>query len=119
MLSNRMKKILFVCTANEHRSKTAEELAKSYSGIKAKSAGVRELAQVKVNKQLLKWADLIVVMEDWHKEEITKRFPDICPRKRIVNFDVPDMYPYMSPELIMILKEKIKDLWSKTLNRKI
>lgn len=105
-----MKKILFVCTANEHRSKTAEELAKSYGGIKAKSAGVRELARIKISKQLLKWADLVVVMEDWHREEITRRFPNICLKKRIINFDIPDMYPYMSPELVTILKQKIKEL---------
>jgi len=104
-----MKKILFVCTANEHRSKTAEELAKSL-GIKAKSAGVVEFAHTMISKQLLEWADIVVVMESWHKEEIAKRFPKIYSKKRFVNFNIPDMYPYMTPELVRILEEKIKRL---------
>lgn len=104
-----MKKILFVCTANEHRSRTAEELARG-NGIIAKSAGVSELAQVRVNKQLLEWADTIVVMEAWHKKEIAKQFPKIYSKKKIINFGIPDMYPYMAPELVRLLNKKIKGL---------
>ena len=57
-------KVLFVCTGNIDRSPTAEEIFRSYPGVEAKSAGTSELAPTRISKELVEWADLILVMEE-------------------------------------------------------
>jgi len=59
------KKVLFVCTVNRFRSKTAEEIFKSKFNVK--SAGTSELANTPLSRELLEWADYIFVMEESHK----------------------------------------------------
>jgi predicted protein tyrosine phosphatase len=63
-----------------------------------------------VTAEQLEWADLVVVMEGWHKEEIEKRFPILYKKKKIVCLDIPDMYYRDNPDLIRLLKEKMRKL---------
>lgn len=56
-------RILFVCTVNKYRSKTAEKVFGDYEQYETKSAGIDKEAVVQLNQELLDWADLIVVME--------------------------------------------------------
>ena len=53
--------VLFVCTANVDRSKTAEDLYKNDPRLVVKSCGVAPFAQVVVTRDLLDWADRIFV----------------------------------------------------------
>ena len=62
-------KVLFICNQNENRSKTAEELFKGR--IETKSAGLYN--EKPVSEKQLSWADLVVVMEDEQRTEISKR----------------------------------------------
>lgn len=96
--------VLFVCNQGQHRSKTAEELFKDK--FNTKSAGVF----TNLTSDVLSWADLVVVMEDFQRSEIAKRFPEEYLKKKIVSLEVPDIYQYNQPELKEILKEKVKDL---------
>ena len=57
-------KILFVCTANEERSPTAEMVFKDVPGWETKSAGTSLDAVVPVSRELIDWADRIVVMQE-------------------------------------------------------
>ncbi|MBI5065539.1 phosphotyrosine protein phosphatase [Candidatus Woesearchaeota archaeon] len=100
-----MKKVLFICNQNKHRSKTAEELFKDK--FSTKSAG---LFNNPVTEKQISWADLVVVMEDFQREEIAKRFPKQYLQKQIISLNIPDFYQYNQPELIKILKEKTEDL---------
>ena len=59
-------KILFVCTANEERSPTAEMVFKDVPGWETKSAGTSPDAVVPVSRELIDWADRIVVMQSRH-----------------------------------------------------
>ena len=96
-------KVLFICNQNENRSKTAEELFKGK--FKTKSAGL--FNEKPVTSKEINWADVIVVMEDFQRNEIAKRFPEYYIKKRILSLNLPDMYYYKQPELLSILKSKM------------
>ncbi len=100
-------KILFICNQNKNRSKTAEEIFSNK--FKTKSAGL--FNEKPVVKKELEWADLIVVMEDFQRTEISKRFPEQYLKKRILSLNIPDTYYYNQPELINVLNSKVKELF--------
>ena len=95
--------ILFICNQNQHRSKTAEELFKDRCN--TKSAGL--FNEKPVNESQLQWADLIVVMEDFQRSELAKRFPKQYLQKKIISLDIPDMFSYNQPELIDHLNSRM------------
>ncbi|MEK6822609.1 MAG: phosphotyrosine protein phosphatase [Nanoarchaeota archaeon] len=95
--------VLFICNQNLHRSKTAEELFRS--SFATRSAGLYN--ERPVAQRDLVWADIIVVMEEAQREELARRFPQECMEKRVLNLDIPDMYRYMQPELVSVLKERV------------
>ena len=97
-------KLLFICNQNKHRSKTAEELFKER--FETKSAGL--YGGKIISEKQMEWADLIVVMEDEQRYELSKRFPNQYLKKRIISLDVPDTYSYGQKELQKILKIKMK-----------
>jgi predicted protein tyrosine phosphatase len=102
-----VEKLLFVCTANELRSRTAEDIFKDDRRFEVKSAGTHSCANNIITKELLEWADHIFVMEKRHRNIIHKRYPDIYKNKRIMCLYIPDIYDYMDEKLIGILKMKI------------
>ncbi len=96
-----MKKILFVCTGNACRSVMAQQLLARLGGpgFEARSAGVAaegyfqvpagvratlkghgvedfEHRPQLVTRELLAWADLVLVMERGHREFILDKFPE-------------------------------------------
>lgn len=100
-----MKKTLFICNQNQHRSKTAELLFKEQYN--ARSAGL--FNEKPVTKDQINWADIILVMEESQRHEIAKRFPKEYMKKQIICLDVPDIYKFNQPELIKLLKNKIDE----------
>lgn len=99
-------KVLFICNQNENRSKTAEELFKDK--FETKSAGLYN--NHPVTEKELSWADLIVVMEDHQRTEISKRFPNLYLQKQILSFNIPDIYSYNQKELTTILNARFNDI---------
>ena len=99
-------KVLFICNQNANRSKTAEELFKGR--FETKSAGLYN--ERPVSEKQLSWADIVVVMEDEQRTEISKRFPKLYMQKKILSLDIPDSYYRNQPELIKTLKSKIGEL---------
>ncbi len=96
-------KVLFICNQNQNRSKTAEEIFRKK--FKTKSAGL--FNEKPVTKKQLEWADLIIVMEDFQRQEIAKRFPGQYLKKRILSLNIPDIYSYNDPSLIDLLQSKM------------
>lgn len=107
MSESKVRKILFVCTANRLRSPTAEKIFSSHPGVDARSAGVGREATLPVSAELLEWADIIFVMEKRHRNIIHSRFKEIYQRKRIICLYIPDEFEFMDPELIILLEEKV------------
>ncbi len=97
-------KILFICWGNLNRSPTAEEIFKDRH--ETKSAALEQLSARAVRKEMLEWADIIIVMEDYMREELKKRFPKV--EKRIEVLGIPDVYLRMDPELCRVLEAKVK-----------
>ncbi len=99
-------KVLFICNQNQNRSKTAAELFKQK--YETRSAGLYN--EHPVTQEQLAWADVIVVMEDMQRTELSKRFPRYYLQKKIISLDIPDIYRKDQPELIQELRKKIKIL---------
>ena len=97
--------ILFVCSRNKWRSRTAETIFKNNSLHQIKSAGTEKSARIRVNQNLLNWADLIFVMEQKHKKRITELHTVSI---QIENLEIPDNYQYMDKDLIAILKADLE-----------
>lgn len=118
------KKILFVCTANRYRSRTAYDLFKSNKNINVDSCGLNKFyvndtikyvwsSAKHFSKELLLWADLVYVMEKHHYEDIERRNKDGnwgYDMSNVINLDIEDIYEYNNLELINILKQKINNI---------
>ncbi len=96
--------ILFVCSRNQWRSPTAEEIFKNNQEHQAKSAGTEPSARIKITEKLINWADIIFVMEKKHKERIKQRFASVVDEKELVVLDIPDEYQFMDEELVDLIK---------------
>ena len=110
-----MKKILFVCTVNRMRSATAHKIFADHPDFEVQSAGTAPEAARVIDRELLEWADAIVVMERHHRSRIRKLFPDLYERKKIVCLYIPDEYDFMQEELMSILKERFENVRKKGL----
>lgn len=96
--------ILFICSRNKWRSRTAETIFKDDQNHDFRSAGTENDARIKINEKLINWAELIFVMEKRHKQRLQDRFDRLLDGKKIVILDIEDNYQYMDEELIETLK---------------
>ena len=96
--------LLFICSRNKWRSRTAEEMYRGFPGYLAKSAGTEPGARQRVTEGLLGWADLIFVMEARHRDYLRDKFPEALTGKRVSCLRIPDDFTYNDPELIDLLK---------------
>src|SRR5690606_36649708 len=103
--------ILFICSANEQRSKTAEDYFTSkYADLEFMSADTNnkiceQEGTNPITSVILEQADLIYVMENSHKKEI-KNFINGRFKKEIIVLDIKDIYKYYQQELIELLEKK-------------
>jgi len=102
------KRVLFVCSRNRLRSPTAEEIFSSYPDWEVASAGLSPDAEVLLDSELVEWAELIFVMEKIHRTRLTRQFSRYLRDKRVVCLDIPDEFDYMQPELVELIKVKLK-----------
>lgn len=96
--------ILFICSRNQWRSRTAEDLFKNHPLHQVRSAGTAPSARIKVSEKAIQWADLILVMEKRHKEILREKFGALIEEMEVMALDIPDEYGYMDPELVEILE---------------
>ncbi|WP_133408299.1 phosphotyrosine protein phosphatase [Parashewanella tropica] len=107
-----MKKILFLCTANIQRSKTAEVyFTETKPNNTYKSAGLSFKLCEKYNSQIcseemLDWADIVFVMEPEHIKRIQQYTNDKYLHK-IINLEIEDKYQFMSDSLVAELDRKV------------
>lgn len=103
----KLTKLLFICSRNQWRSPTAEQIWKNHPYLDVKSAGTSPKAKKTVNTNDIKWADVIFVMEKKHKNRIKATFPRLTEHKKIHILEIEDDYKYMDNELIQILKDSV------------
>jgi predicted protein tyrosine phosphatase len=97
-------KLLFICSRNQWRSRTAEEIFQSTPGWQVRSAGTSEQARIRVSEKLLLWADVVFVMEKRHGEILRERFPEAADSREIVCLGISDDYRFMDEELVAMLR---------------
>ena len=107
-----VQRILFICSANKQRSKTAEDYFSSkYADFHFISAGtnIKMCEREGTNPitiAILEQSDLIFVMENSHKKEV-KDFINGKFKKELIVLNIPDLYKYYQKELIELLEEKV------------
>jgi len=57
-------------------------------------------ARRRATPDILKWADIILVMEQKHKQRLAAEYPGEMRFKELHVLDIPDDYKFMDPELI-------------------
>ena len=96
-------KALFICNMNMHRSKTAEEMFSDR--FETDSAGIYNNI---VTSEQLEWADIVFVMEEIQRTRLGELYPKQYMKKRILNLEIPDVYRFNQPELVELLKQRMK-----------
>jgi len=106
------KKILFVCSANQMRSCTAEDMfAELYPDVEFDSAGTNiktcnKLGTNPLDESMLEWCDKAFVMENKHFNLIKSNTKNKYNKKiRVLN--IKDIYKYGDRKLKEILKAKV------------
>ena len=105
---NRPRRLLFVCSQNRLRSPTAEAVCKDVDGIEAISAGTNNDAEQPLTGDLIEWADIVIAMEREHRNRINRMFRAQLKGKPLVVLGIPDDYDYMQPELVSLLKARLR-----------
>ena len=98
------KKVLTVCSAGLLRSPTAANVLQAKYGYNTRAAGVNfEYALVRVDEALLVWADEIIAVHADVTPDLLGLAEDFGVleevQDKLYTLDVPDIYPWMHPEL--------------------
>jgi predicted protein tyrosine phosphatase len=104
---NQRRNILFICSRNQWRSPTAEQIWRKHPMLSVRSAGTSPSARRKVSEDDVRWADVIFVMEEKHKSRLVTEFTSLIKNKTIHVLDIPDEYKYMDPELVDQLEQSV------------
>jgi predicted protein tyrosine phosphatase len=99
--------VLFVCSRNQWRSPTGEQVWRKHPLVNARSGGTSPNARHKVSVDDIRWADVILVMEEKHKARLLAEFTRLLNDKAIHVLDIPDEYKYMDPALVEQLEQSV------------
>lgn len=110
MLQTEILNVLFVCSMNQWRSPTAEHLYAKHPLLACRSAGTSSKAKHQLTVADIRWADLIVAMEEKHKNRMLAEFREELRFKEIQVLEVEDRYPYMDPALVAELQAALDPL---------
>ena len=92
--------LLFICSRNQWRSPSGEEVWRKRHGFNARSAGTSPNARKTVGTADIRWADHIFVMEKKHRSKLMAEFSRLLEHKPVHVLDIPVEYQYMDPELV-------------------
>lgn len=99
--------LLFICSRNQWRSPTAEALWGRQPGFTARSAGTSRNARRAVGPADLRWANVILVMEQKHHDRLMAQFPRLLQHKPVHILGIEDQYRYMDPALLQRLTQVV------------
>lgn len=102
--------VLFVCSRNRWRSPTAEKIYSKHGTLCVRSRGTSSKAVRTVSAKDLKWADVILVMEPKHRQQLQSRFPGELRDTECHVLNIPDDYRYMDPELQEMIRISVDPL---------
>jgi predicted protein tyrosine phosphatase len=102
-----VKRVLFVCSRNQLRSPTAEQVFSTWPGMEVASAGLDPISNVPVSPELLEWADIIFVMERVQRNKLSKKFRAYLKNQRVIVLGIADDYEYMDPALVRLFEKLV------------
>lgn len=104
------KKVLCVCSAGMLRSPTiAWMLSNPPFDYNTRAVGITaEYALIPIDEGLVMWADAIVVVHNWMKEEIQRAY---ITDAEIFVVETPDDYELRDPKLIEYLEPRLKEIF--------
>lgn len=105
-----VRNVLFICSRNQWRSPTAERVFRRWPGVSVRSAGTSPNARRTVSVGDLRWADVIIVMEPKHRQQLIARFPRPLQKRTVHVLHIEDDYQPMDPELVRLLEETVPPL---------
>ncbi len=100
------RRILFLCSRHRLRSPTAEQVFRDWPELEVDSAGLAPDADTPLSAEQVAWTELILVMENAHRQRLQSRFAGALRGKRVVVLGIPDDYGFMQPELVELLLRK-------------
>jgi protein-tyrosine phosphatase len=102
------ERILFICTANVDRSRTAEDLYRDDPRYEVLSAGLAPFAANPMSRELMQWADRVFVMcerDERHRTLLKLRFPDVD--RPVVDLEIEDRWYRGDPELVRRILKRL------------
>jgi predicted protein tyrosine phosphatase len=111
--------VLFVCRLNRIRSATAERLFCKRPDLDVRSAGTSGDAMVRVNQQMLDWADVIFTMDDDQRRWLELTFPAHPAVPRLICLDIADEYQFLEPALVKLLEERVTSHLDKSVDKSL
>ena len=100
---------LFVCSRNQNqwRSPTAEQVFRDDPRVSVRSRGLSPRSPRRLSAADLAWADLVFVMESSHRARITGTMRETLGDTPVHVLNIPDDYPFMDPELVELLLDRV------------
>jgi len=78
-------KILFICMANQQRSPTFENwFKKNRLQYEVKSCGIALGSEIKITEELLKWSDIVFVMDLEQEMYIVRNYNNFLNKVKII-----------------------------------
>jgi predicted protein tyrosine phosphatase len=102
--------VLFVCSRNQWRSPTAEQVWRRHPLLNVRSGGTSPNARHPVSESDLIWADVVFAMEEKHKSRLMAAHRALLTGKTIHVLDIPDEFKYMDPDLVEQLRYAVGDI---------
>jgi predicted protein tyrosine phosphatase len=99
--------VLFICSRNQWRSPTAEQVWRRHPALSVRSAGTSPQARRHVSEADLRWAQVIFVMEEKHQSRLRATFGRLLEHKPLHVLDIPDDYRFMDPALVEELQRAV------------
>ena len=100
MMERETLNVLFVCSMNQWRSPTAEKVYADTPLINVRSRGTSHKARQTITANDVNWADIVIVMENKHRQRLASTFSREMQHKETHVLDIPDQYKFMDPELV-------------------
>jgi predicted protein tyrosine phosphatase len=85
-------------------------LYQRFSGYNARAVGYsKEYALIQLDEVQIAWADIIFCADGWTETNVLDfdASHNLLKNKVVLNFNIPDDYDYVSPELENIIEETI------------
>lgn len=101
------KKVLCVCSAGLLRSPTMAQVLANTKGYNTRACGTsQDYALIPITEALLFWAEEIHLVKD-EEAPVKAYLNDVGFTRKMVIYDLPDIYSRNDPELIRLINEII------------